>query len=56
MVFSVLCLLCLMCASVYLCPMVTCLEGADLLNWLSFVMSNFEFITLPLVSWVRCGT
>ena len=23
--------------------------------WLSFVMSNCEVVTLPLVSWVRCG-
>ena len=23
---------------------------------LSFVVSNFEFVTFPLVSWVRCGT
>ena len=22
----------------------------------SFVMSNCEFVTFPLVSWVRCGT
>ena len=25
-------------------------------SWLSFVMSNCEFVTFPLVSWVRCGT
>ena len=24
--------------------------------WLSFVMSNSEFVTFPLISWVRCGT
>ena len=24
--------------------------------WLSFVVSNCEFVTFPLVSWVRCGT
>ena len=24
-------------------------------SWLSFVMSNCEVITFPLVSWVRCG-
>ena len=23
---------------------------------LSFVVYNFEFVTFPLVSWVRCGT
>ena len=25
-------------------------------SWLSFMMSNCEFVTFPLVSWVRCGT
>ena len=23
--------------------------------WLSFVVYNCEFVTFPLVSWVRCG-
>ena len=32
-------------ASVYLCLVVT--------SWLSFVVSNCEFVTFPLVSWVR---
>ena len=27
-----------------------------LTSWLSFVLSNCEFVTFPLVSWVRCGT
>ena len=26
-----------------------------LTSWLSFVMSNCEVATFPLVSWVRCG-
>ena len=26
-----------------------------LTSWLSFVMSNSEFVTFPLISWVRCG-
>ena len=26
-----------------------------LTSWLSFVMSNFEVVTFPLVAWVRCG-
>ena len=26
-----------------------------LASWLSFVMSNCEVVTFPLVSWVRCG-
>ena len=31
-----------------------CWEG--LTSWLSFVVYNCEFVTFPLVSWVRCGT
>ena len=50
---SVLCLLCLCCASVYICFVVTCWENADLLA--SFEVSNCAFVTFPLVSWVRCG-
>ena len=30
--------------------------GKGLTSWLSFVVSNCEFGTFPLVSWVRCGT
>ena len=30
--------------------------GKGQTSWLSFVMSNFEFVTFPLVSWVRYGT
>ena len=30
--------------------------GKGLTSWLSFVVSNCEFVTFPLVSWVRCGT
>ena len=26
-----------------------------LTSWLSFVMSNCDVVTFPLVSWVRCG-
>ena len=29
--------------------------GKGLTFWLSFVMSNCEVVTFPLVSWVRCG-
>ena len=29
--------------------------GKGLTSWLSFVTSNFEVVTFPLVSWVRCG-
>ena len=50
---SVLCLLCL-CASVYMCFVVTCWERADLLALVCGVFC--EFVTFPLVSWVRCGS
>ena len=43
-----------LCASVYLCFVVTCWERADLLALV--VVSNCEFVTFPLVSWVGCGT
>ena len=29
--------------------------GKGLTSWLSFVRSNCEVVTFPLVSWVRCG-
>ena len=43
-----------LCSSVYMCLMVTCWKRLNSL--LSFVVSNCEFVTFPLVSWVRCGT
>ena len=43
-----------LCASVYMCFLVTCWERADLLALVCGVCS--EFVTFPLVSWVRCGT
>ena len=43
-----------LCASVYMCFVVTCLERADLLALVCGV--RCEFVTFPLVSWVRCGT
>ena len=30
--------------------------GKGLTSWLSSVVSNCEFVTFPLVSWVGCGT
>ena len=30
--------------------------GKGLTSWFSFVVSNCEFVTFPLVSWNRCGT
>ena len=29
--------------------------GKGLTSWLTFVMSNCDVVTFPLVSWVRCG-
>ena len=29
--------------------------GKGLTSWLSFVMPNYDVVTFPLVSWVRCG-
>ena len=43
-----------LCASVYMCFVVTCWERADLLALVCGV--NCKFVTFRLVSWVRCGT
>ena len=29
--------------------------GKGLTSWLSLMMSYCEFVTFPLVSWVKCG-
>ena len=51
---SVLCLLCLF-ARLFICALWSP-AGKGLTSWLSFVVSNCEFVTFPLVSWVGCGT
>ena len=43
-----------LCASIHICFVVTCWERADLLALVCGVCC--EFVTFPLVSWVRCGT
>ena len=43
-----------LCASIYMCFVVTCWERADLLALVCSVCC--ECVTFPLVSWVRCGT
>ena len=53
-VFSVLCLLCL-CERLFICALWSP-AGKELTSWLSFVMSNCEFVSFLLVSWVRYGT
>ena len=53
-VISVLCLLCF-----HVRLFIDALwspAGKGLTSWLSFVMSNCEFVTFPLISWVRYGT
>ena len=52
--FSVLCLLCL-CVCLFICALRSP-AGKGLASGLSFLVSNCEFITFPLVSWARCGT
>ena len=54
MFFSGLCLLCL-CARLFICALWSP-AGKELASWLSFVVSNSDFVSFPLVSWVRCGT
>ena len=44
-----------LCPSVYMRFVVNC-AGKGLTSWLSFVVSNCEFVTFSLVSWVICGT
>ena len=49
---------CVCYAFVRVCLYVPCghLLGMGLTPWLSYVVSNCEFNTFPLVPWVRCGT
>ena len=42
-------------ARLFICALWS-LAGKGLPSWLLFVVSNCEFVTFPLVSWVRCGT
>ena len=44
-----------LCARLFICVLWSP-AGKGLTSWLSFVVSNCEFVTFPLVSWVRCGT
>ena len=43
------------CARLFICAFWSP-AGKGLTSWLSFVVSNCEFVTFPLVSWVRYGT
>ena len=53
-VFVLSCVCYVVCASVYMCFVVTYWERADLLALVCGVFC--EFVTFPMVSWVRCGT
>ena len=53
-VISVVCWICF-CARLFLVTLWSP-SGKGLYSRLSFVMSNCELVTLPLISWVRCGT
>ena len=52
--FYVLCLICF-CVRLFLCALWS-LAGKGLTSRFSFVVSNCEFATFSLVSWVRRGT
>ena len=52
--FSVLHLVCF-CARLLICYLWSPV-GKGLTSWLSFVVSNCEVISFPLIAWVRCGT
>ena len=53
--FSALCLLCL-CARLFICALWSpARKWADILANVNFVVYNCEFVTFPLVSWVRCS-
>ena len=54
MFFSALRLLCI-CARLFICALWSP-AGKELTSWLSFAVSNCEFVTFPLVSWVKYGT
>ena len=52
--FPVLCLVCLS-ARLFICALWSP-AGKGLTSWLLFVVYICEFVSFPLVSWVRCGT
>ena len=56
LVFAIRCIykIDVLCPSVYMCFVVTCWERTDLLALVCGVYC--EFVTFPLVFWVRCGT
>ena len=53
--FFLSCVLLCLCARLFISALWSP-AGKRLTSWLSFVVSNNEFVSFPLVSWVRCGT
>ena len=53
--FVLSCVLLCLCARLFICAL-WLPAGKGLTSWLSFVVSNCEFVTFPLVSLVGCGT
>ena len=58
---NLLCFFCLvfvmpLCVSVFFLCVLGSPAGKGLTSWLSFVVFNCEFVTFPLVSYVRCDT
>ena len=51
----VFCYILCLCAHLFICALWSP-AGKGLPSGLSFVVSNCVFVTIPLVSWVRCGT
>ena len=47
-------ILCL-CARLFICALWSP-AGKGLTSFLSFVVSNWDFVTFPLVCWARCDT
>ena len=45
----------MLCALLFICALWSP-AGKGLTSLLSFVVSNCEFVTFPMVFWVRCGT
>ena len=43
------------CARMFICALWSP-AGKGLTSWLLFVVSNSDFFTFLLLSWVRCGT
>ena len=52
---ALLCTSLCICARLFICALWS-RAGKEMTSWPSFVVSNCEFVTFSLVSWVRCDT